>query len=226
MLLVVEVGAAHITIAPEAAVLVMGVPVAVHAAVGEDKHTFQTEDEKVKDELQKMESKGIIEHVTKPTDWCSPIVPVMKNGTVRICADLKKLNAAVKRERYMLPTLEDLLHKLSGSLRKREIQFLGHLISKDGVLRDPSKVEAIKNMPDPTNVTELRRLLGMINFLGRYIPNLSTLLRPVTELLERDRAWSWGPAQSQQTHSPEVLKDPKEKLTEKTSYWSRTSSYT
>ncbi|KAK7501517.1 hypothetical protein BaRGS_00007321, partial [Batillaria attramentaria] len=45
MLLVVEVGAAHITIAPEAAVLVMGVPVAVHAAVGEDKHTFQTEDE-------------------------------------------------------------------------------------------------------------------------------------------------------------------------------------
>ena len=53
-----------------------------------------------------------------------------------------------------------------------------------------------KNMPDPQNVTELRRLLGMINFLGRYIPNLSTTLRPTTELLESDKTWSWGESQS------------------------------
>ena len=81
-------------------------------------------------------------------------------------------------------------------LRKSEVEFLGHLINKDGVQPDPAKVFAIKNMPDPQNVTELRRILGMINFLGRYIPNLSTTLRPMTELLESDKTWSWGESQS------------------------------
>ncbi len=47
---------------------------------------------------------------------CAPMVPVIKkNGKVRICVDLKKLNEAVKRERFILPTLEDILPQLSGS---------------------------------------------------------------------------------------------------------------
>ncbi|XP_025089823.1 uncharacterized protein LOC112561503 [Pomacea canaliculata] len=72
--------------------------------------------DKVKEELKSMQETGIIEEITEPTDWCSPIVPVMKkSGSIRICVDYKKLNTAVKRERYTLPTLEDILHKLSGS---------------------------------------------------------------------------------------------------------------
>ncbi|KAK7103074.1 hypothetical protein V1264_021199 [Littorina saxatilis] len=259
--------------------------------------------DKVKDELTKMQKAGIIEEVTEPTDWCAPIVPVMKkSGSVRICTDYKHLNAAVKRERYTLPTLEDILHKLSGSavfskldatsgfyqipldpesaklttfitpcgrfyykrlpfgitsapeifqrtmenilkdesnvicffddmmvhsedepaherhlesvtkklasvnlklnrekceLRKHEIEFLGHRISKNGISPDPAKLEAIMTMTDPTNVPELRRMLGMINFLGRYLPNLSSVLQPVTQLLEKNQAWTWGPAQIQ-----------------------------
>ncbi len=59
---------------------------------------------------------GIIEEVTEATDWCAPMVPVIKkNCKVRICVDLKKLNEAVKRERLILPTLEDILPQLSGS---------------------------------------------------------------------------------------------------------------
>jgi hypothetical protein len=51
----------------------------------------------------RMKDEGIIEEVT---EWCAPIVPVpKKNGQVRICVDLKKLNEAVKRERYVLPSL-------------------------------------------------------------------------------------------------------------------------
>ena len=50
-------------------------------------------------------------------------------------------------------------------------------------------------MPDPTVVAELRRFLGMVNYLGRYLQNLSSVLQPVTELLEKDRAWTWGPPQ-------------------------------
>ena len=71
---------------------------------------------KVKEELDRMLEAGIIEEVTDPTDWCAPIVPVVKrNGKIRICVDLRKLNETVKRERYILPTLEDVAPKLAGA---------------------------------------------------------------------------------------------------------------
>ena len=68
----------------------------------------------VKEGLDRMLEAGIIEKVTDSTDWCAPIVPVLKpNGKIRICVDLRKLNEAVKRERYILPTLEDVAPKLA-----------------------------------------------------------------------------------------------------------------
>ena len=55
-----------------------------------------------------MEEAGIIERVTGPTEWCATMVPVQKrNGKLRICVDLRKLNSAVNRARFVLPTLED-----------------------------------------------------------------------------------------------------------------------
>ena len=71
---------------------------------------------KVNDELNQMKNEGIIEEVKEPTDWCAPMVPVLKkNGKVRIFVDLKKLNEAVKRERFMSPILEDVAPKRSGA---------------------------------------------------------------------------------------------------------------
>ena len=70
----------------------------------------------MKDELLKMEETGIIEQIQEPTDWCTGTVIVpKKDGGVWICTDYKKLNAEIKRERYVLPTVEDILHKLRGS---------------------------------------------------------------------------------------------------------------
>lgn len=70
----------------------------------------------IEEELARMEESGIIEKITKPTEWCAPIVPVHKrNGKIRICVDLTNLNKAVKRERLMLPTLEDIVPKLKGT---------------------------------------------------------------------------------------------------------------
>ncbi len=58
----------------------------------------------------------MIRSVTEPTDWCAAMVPVIKKtGAVRICVDLKQLNAAVRRERHMLPSLEDIAPKLAVS---------------------------------------------------------------------------------------------------------------
>lgn len=71
---------------------------------------------KVKAELERMLKCGVIEEITEPTKWCALMVPVpKKSGQVRICVDLKRLNTAVKRERYVLPTIDEILSRLADS---------------------------------------------------------------------------------------------------------------
>lgn len=72
---------------------------------------------KVEKEFKRMLSLGIIEEVTKPTDWCAPMVPAPKKNKdeVRVCVDLKWLNKGVKRERYILPKLDDIMPRLAGA---------------------------------------------------------------------------------------------------------------
>ncbi|KAK7090906.1 hypothetical protein V1264_010645 [Littorina saxatilis] len=79
---------------------------------------------------------------------------------------------------------------------KKALTFLGHVISENGVRPDESKVEAIVKMKEPENVEELRRYLGMVNYLGRYVPHLSTVLQPLNSLLVKETAWLWGHAQA------------------------------
>ena len=70
----------------------------------------------VEEELKRMEGARVIERVTGPTEWCAPMVPVQKsNGKLGICVDLRKLNSAVTRARFVLPTLEDVAPKLAGA---------------------------------------------------------------------------------------------------------------
>lgn len=257
---------------------------------------------KVDAELKRMEDAGVIEKVTEPTDWCAPIVATLKkSGDVRICVDLRQLNKAVKRERYVLPTLDDIAGKMAGAtvfsalditsgyhhvplspasrkmttfitpngrycfkrlpfgitsaseifqrkisdllddipgvetsqddilifgcdtpehdkrlkeveerakkagiqfnrdkcqIRKSCIAFLGEKFDKTGMRPDPEKVRAICDLAPPTDVSELRRLMGMVNYLGRYLENLSTVCKPMTDLLKDDISWQWGPPQA------------------------------
>ena len=70
----------------------------------------------VKAELQRMLDCGVIHKVTEATDWCAAMVPVRKkNGQVRICVDLKRLNQEVRREHFTLPSINDIAPKLAGS---------------------------------------------------------------------------------------------------------------
>uniref|UniRef100_A0A669DPM2 Gypsy retrotransposon integrase-like protein 1 n=1 Tax=Oreochromis niloticus TaxID=8128 RepID=A0A669DPM2_ORENI len=74
--------------------------------------------QKVEDELQKLEADDIIEKVTGPTPWVSPIVtlPEPKNpDEVRICVDMRQANTAIERERHVTPTIDDVIHELNGS---------------------------------------------------------------------------------------------------------------
>lgn len=77
----------------------------------------------------------------------------------------------------------------------KKIKFLGHVIDETGIKADPEKTSAIRQMQAPTNISELRRFLGMVNQLGKFSPNLATLTQPLRELL--NTPWAWGPNQEQ-----------------------------
>ena len=64
-----------------------------------------------------------------------------------------------------------------------EITFLGHLVTQEGIKPLPQKVEAIENFLPPTNLKQLRRFLGMVNYYRRFIPNCADTLRPLNALL-------------------------------------------
>ena len=87
------------------------------------------------------------------------------------------------------------LNKEKCEIKKDKLMYFGHVVSADGLSPDPGKVETITELQAPTNVPELRRVIGMMNYLGRFIPNLATVMHPMNELLKSDRAWIWGPPQ-------------------------------
>ncbi|CAB4002393.1 Hypothetical predicted protein, partial [Paramuricea clavata] len=72
--------------------------------------------DKLNFELNEMEKNGVIEKVTKPTDWVNSIVIREKpNGRLRLCLDPKDLNEAIMRDHYPTPTLEEITPKLAGA---------------------------------------------------------------------------------------------------------------
>ena len=59
-------------------------------------------------------------------------------------------------------------------------------MSPDGVKTDPTKVEAITQMPLPKSKADLQRFMGMANYVGKFIPNLSQITAPLRQLLKKD----------------------------------------
>ena len=77
------------------------------------------------------------------------------------------------------------------SFLQEKVQFLGHVIDAEGVHPSPEKVQAIVEALSPTNVTELGSFLGMLEYYGKFLPNLSTLLHPLNNLLCEGVSWLW-----------------------------------
>lgn len=58
------------------------------------------------------------------------------------------------------------LNREKCSIKQSQLRFLGHLIDQSGILPDPDMVEAIRQVSPPADVQELKRILGMVNYLG------------------------------------------------------------
>ncbi|XP_037515404.1 uncharacterized protein LOC119391827 [Rhipicephalus sanguineus] len=72
-----------------------------------------------------------------------------------------------------------------------EVSFLGVVVSAKVIGPDPSKVEAVKAMEAPTDVAGVRRLLGMVNHLARFLPHISDVTAPIRALLNKSASWVW-----------------------------------
>ena len=73
-------------------------------------------------------------------------------------------------------------------------EYCGHAVSADGLHRLSAKVEAIRDAPQPINVSLLRSLLALVNYYARFLPNLSTTLHPLNRLLQHKTPWHWTDA--------------------------------
>ena len=72
------------------------------------------------------------------------------------------------------------------------IEYCGHEIDKDGLHKTNAKIEAVQNAPRPQDVSSVRGFLGMVNYYHRFLPNLSSVLHPLNQLLEKDHTWEWS----------------------------------
>ena len=253
--------------------------------------------DKVKAELDRMTSLGVVAPVSEPTEWVSAMVATHKKNSdeIRLCIDPQDLNNVLKRPHHPMRTVEDVaaqmphstvfstldakssfwqipLHKESSKLttfstpfgrfrflrmpfgissasevfqhtmeqifagypcavivddiivggngekehdenlkkvldrarqvnlrlnplkckfRQSEICYVGHLFTSDGLKPDPSKTKAVEKMPAPDNVAAVRRFLGVINYMARFIPNFSEISAPLHQLTHKDSEWCW-----------------------------------
>ncbi|XP_053698782.1 uncharacterized protein K02A2.6-like [Sabethes cyaneus] len=92
---------------------------------------------------------------------------------------------------------------------KRSVVFMGHTLSENGILPTEEKVSAIQSFRRPQNATELRSFLGLANYVGRFIPNLSTVTAPLRAMTTKGTKFRWSKeAKRAFTEVKRALTDP------------------
>lgn len=256
----------------------------------------------VKHEIERLVERDILAVVTEPTKWVSQMAIVKKqNGNLRVCIDPQSLNKVLVRERYKLPTFDDILpelhnakiftkldvkeafyhvrldeessklttmltpfgryrwkrlpfglnvsseifqRKLCEALKGldgvftiaddiivvgcgeseetakkdnqqkldklyarcdeqnivlnddkkdmgKEITFHGHRITDKGILPDDKKIEAVLKMKTPEDITGVKRLCGLVQYMARFLPELSDTLEPLRKLTRKEVDFIW-----------------------------------
>ena len=72
------------------------------------------------------------------------------------------------------------------TFNRTEVKFLGHLVGREGLRVDPTKVDSVKNWPEPVDVTQVRQFLGLTNYFRKFIKDYSTLAAPLNDLTRKD----------------------------------------
>ena len=132
------------------------------------------------------------------------------NGAYKIAYDIlitgrgSILKEAVKDHDATLLKLLDRCRERNLKLNREKLQlkcsetpFIGHVLTPEGVKPDPSKVEAILKMERPKDVAAVRRLVGLVNYLSKFLRKLSELLEPLGRLTHKYVEWRWSEEQEE-----------------------------
>jgi hypothetical protein len=84
------------------------------------------------------------------------------------------------------------LNKEKCQFKSREITYVGHKLIENGVKPDEAKVKAINEMQATTDKKGVERLIGTVNYLGKFIPNLATITKPIRSLLKKQIEFQWS----------------------------------
>ena len=87
---------------------------------------------------------------------------------------------------------------------QKEVKYLGHLISKEGVKPDPAKIEAVSKFSQPKNQKNIRQFLGLVGYYRRFIQGFSQIAKPLSNLLKNDVTFIWD---EETQNSFEILKE-------------------
>ena len=128
-------------------------------------------------------------------------------GIPQVISYIDDILVTGKTENEHLSNLEEALKHLlehGVGLKKEKCQFLqdsveylGHHIDVQGVHTSEKKLKAIVEAPKPRNVQELHSFLGVLNYYAKFIPNLSSILHPLNNLLRANQRWVWTHACNQ-----------------------------
>ena len=103
------------------------------------------------------------------------------------------------------------LNKEKCQFNMKYIQFMGHVLSGEGISLDQSKVKDLLETRESQSVAEIKSFLGLVNFMGKFIPNLATITEPMYRLTHKNTKFGWKAEQS------EAFKLVKEKVAKITS---------
>ena len=77
-------------------------------------------------------------------------------------------------------------------LFRREVKYLGHIVTKKGITTHPNKIQCVQSWPRPQCLTELRSFLGLCSYYRKFIQGFAEISRPLTRLTEKNQPFVWG----------------------------------
>ena len=84
------------------------------------------------------------------------------------------------------------LHQGKCHFGQRQVEYLGPLVDTTGIHPTKDKVRAIKEAPVPSDITQLRAFVGLVNYYGKFIPQVATHMTLLYKVTEKDHKWLWG----------------------------------
>ncbi|XP_062554222.1 uncharacterized protein K02A2.6-like [Armigeres subalbatus] len=138
-----------------------------------------------------------------PAIWQRLMEEVL-NGIPGVTVFLDDIRVTGPNDKVHLQRLEEVLKRLSQYGMRinvdkcvffaNQIEYCGYVVDRHGIHKVKEKIDAVQNMPTPESKEQVRSFVGLVNYYGRFLPNLSTMIHPLNRLLRNDVPFEWSKA--------------------------------